>query len=36
MRIRTVVLSSLLAVILSYLLFLHVLKVPLPRGILNF
>lgn len=36
MRIRTVFLGSLLAVILSYILFLHVLKVPLPRGILSF
>ncbi|NPU85706.1 MAG: tripartite tricarboxylate transporter TctB family protein [Syntrophaceae bacterium] len=35
-RIRTVVLGSLLAVFLSYVLFLHVLKVPLPRGILSF
>lgn len=36
MRIRTVVLGSLLSVLLSYILFLHVLKVPLPRGILSF
>jgi hypothetical protein len=36
MRIRAVVLGSLLAVFLSYVLFLHVLKVPLPRGILAF
>jgi hypothetical protein len=36
MRVRTVVLGSLLAVFLSYILFLHVLKVPLPRGILPF
>lgn len=36
LKARTVVLGSLLAVFLSYILFLHVLKVPLPRGILNF
>ncbi len=36
MKSRTVVSGSLLAALLSYVLFHHVLKVPLPRGILDF